>query len=324
MSRREQPAGPLSEEQILKSVEYSGFPLEIRLLQAFHDGNFDPTPGQRFVFGVGDKERSAEVDLTARAMETLPGSRGLLLLTMFVEAKRMSERVAFVGFKWKQPSLHEMRSIRTRLSGLPSCGVLSNGVDGVRVQQVLLGGDSPPMAALDVLNQAPVCPQWCVVRDSAKRERPEALKDDDLRDSFRRLVHATTWVERDSAQFFVKRSAGSGQWRVEIKFPTVVISTRQLYAYDPLSQALETTDHLILREMYEVGGEVHERYVDVVTEHSVGDVMARYREAARGLNEACGRNASELQTIVEEQLDSQRRLDAAENMAELANLRWRP
>jgi hypothetical protein len=70
------PTGPLADAEILESLKRSGFPLEIRLLQALDEGGFDPSPAHRFILGEGDKERSAEVDLTARPMESLAEHRG--------------------------------------------------------------------------------------------------------------------------------------------------------------------------------------------------------------------------------------------------------
>lgn len=299
--------GPLTEQEILNALKRSGFPLEIRLLQAFDEGGFDPTPPHRFTLGEGDKERSVEIDLTARAMETLAEHRGLLLLTLMIEAKQIHERVSFVGFKWKQPTPLEMRVGRTRFCGLPTCKVLNNGMDGGQFDQFLLGGATPAMTAVDVLNEAPLCHHWCFVRES-KQKFIEATQEDDMRQSFRRLVHATTWLERESALFSLRNLAVK-QWRLEIKLPTVVIATPHLYTYDPLSGELEKTPSLILREMYEVGGEIHARYLDVVTEAEIPNLMKRYREAARRLREACDSGQWQLETIVDEQRARQEKID---------------
>lgn len=309
-NNQSRPTGPLTDKEILDSLKHSGFPLEIRLLQAFNEGGFDPTPPHRFLLGEGE-ERSAEIDVTARAMETLADHRGLLLLTLMVEAKQIDERKAFVAFKWKQPTPLEMRAARMRFCGLPTYQVLRNGVDlGGRFSQFLSGGEKPAMAALDGLNQAPLCHHWCFVRENPKRDwRPEATQEDDMRQSFRKLVHATTWLERESAVFFLRHAGDSPLWRLEVKFPTIVIATPQLYTFDALTNTLEGTPRLILREMYEVGGEIHARYVDVVTEKEIPNLMLRYREAARALRTACDEGAGELSKIVEEQRMSQEKLD---------------
>lgn len=306
----DKPSGPLTDDEILDAVRRSGYPLEIRLLQAFDEGGFDPTPPHRFILGEGDKERSAEIDVTARAMETLADHRGLLLLTLMIEAKQIHERVSFVGFKWKQPTQLEMRVGRMRFCGLPTSKVLNNGVDGGQFDQFLLGGATPAMAALDVFNEAPLCHHWCFVRDS-KHKFIEATQEEDMRHSFRKLVHATTWLERESALFRL-RHPSDHQWRVEIKFPTIVVATPHLYTFDPLSGALAKTQSLILREMYEVGGEVHARYVDVVTEAEIRNLMARYRAAARALCTAVDEGAYEISAIVDEQRGRQQRLDNEE------------
>ncbi|MBV8757095.1 MAG: hypothetical protein JO257_07470 [Deltaproteobacteria bacterium] len=308
-NNRDRPTGPLTDEEILESLKHSGFPLEIRLLQAFDDGGFDPSPPHRFVLGGGDKEQSAEIDVTARAMETLAEHRGLLLLTLMVEAKQVDERVTFVGFKWKQPTPLEMRAARMRFCGLPTCKVLNTGVDGGRFDQFLLGGEAPAMAALDCLNEAPLCHHWCFVRDSRKHGFIEATQEDDMRQSFRRLVHATTWLERGSALYALRHPADAPLLRLEIKFPTIVIATPELRTFDPLTNTLEKTQSLTLREMYEVGGEVHARYVDVVTEGEIPNLMARYRKAARALRAACDQGAGELSKIVAEQRTRQQTLD---------------
>jgi hypothetical protein len=147
------------------------------------------------------------------------------------------------------------------------------------------------------------------VRENPKREfRIEAIQEDDMRQSFRKLVNATTWVERGSALFSL-RNQGDPQWRLEVKFPTIVIATPQLYTFDPLTNTLGKTPSLTLREMYEVGGEVHARYVDVVTENEIPNLMSRYREAARALRTACDQGAGELSEIVEEQRMRQEKLD---------------
>jgi hypothetical protein len=302
------PTGPLTEDEILNSLKRSGFPLEIRLLQAFDEGNFDPTPPHRFILGEGDKERSVEIDLTARAMETLADHRGLLLLTLMIEAKQIHERVSFVGFKWKQPTPLEMRVGRMRFCGLPTCKVLNNGVDGGQFDQFLVGGAKPAMAAVDVLNEAPLCHHWCFAREN-KHKFIEATQEDEMRQSFRRLVHATTWLERESALFRLRNPGDPPQWRVEIKFLTIVIGTPHLYTFDPLTGALEKTQRLILREMYEVGGEIHARYVDVVTEAEIPHLMSRYRQAARDLSTAFDNGQWELNAIVDEQRARQEAFD---------------
>jgi hypothetical protein len=187
--------------------------------------------------------------------------------------------------------------------------VLGNGVDGGRFDQFLVGGSTPAMAAIDVLNDAPLCHHWCFVRDNQKHKFVEATQEDDMRNSFRKLVHATTWLERSSALFSLRNSGNPLQWRLEIKFPTVVIATPNLYTYDPLTGALEKTQSLTLREMHEVGGEVHVRYVDVVTEAEIPRLMTRYRDAARGLRTACDNGHLELSAIVDEQRERQGRID---------------
>lgn len=303
----ERASGPLTADEILEAVKRSGFPLEIRLLQAFEERGFDPTPPHRFTLGEGDKERSVEIDVTARAMETLAGHKGLLLLTLMIEAKQIHERVAFVGFKWKQPTQLEMRVGRTRFCGVPTCKVLDSSVDSGQFDQFLFGGERPAMAALDVFNDAPLCHHWCFVRDS-KHKFIEATQEEDMRQSFRKLVHATTWLERESALFRL-RHPSDHSWRVEIKFPTIVIATPYLYTFDPISGALEQTQSLILREMYEVGGEVHARYVDVVTEAEVPNLTARYRAAALALCTAFDEGVHAISAIVDEQRSRQQQLD---------------
>lgn len=188
--------------------------------------------------------------------------------------------------------------------------VLNNGVDGGQFDQFLLGGARPAMAAFDVFNEAPLCHHWCFVREN-KHKFVEATQDEDMRHSFRKLVHATTWLERESALFRL-RHPSDPQWRVEIKFPTIVVATPHLYTFDPLSGALEKTQSLILREMYEVGGEVHARYVDVVTEAEVPNLIARHRAAARALCTAVDEGAHAISAIVDDQRGQQQRLDNAQ------------
>ena len=99
-------------------------------------------------------------------------------------------------------------------------------MDGGAFDQFLVGGAKPAMAAFDDFNKAPLCHHWCFVRDNPKREWIEATQEEDMRHSFRKLVHATTWLERESALFFLRHE--SPQWRLEIRFPTIVIATPHL------------------------------------------------------------------------------------------------
>src|SRR4051812_23733154 len=126
--------GLLDDTEIISALQHSGFPLEIRLLQAFHEGGFDPIIGHRFI--PGQDERSAEVDLIAYTGAALANHRGHVYVKAMVEAKQLGQRVAFVGFKWKKPDAHEMRSMRIRFSGSPTCQVLANVLDRGRLVQL--------------------------------------------------------------------------------------------------------------------------------------------------------------------------------------------
>lgn len=64
--------------------------------------------------------------------------------------------------------------------------------------------------------------------------------------------------------------------------------------------------------MYEVGGEIHMRYVDVLTESEIPNLMVRCQAAARALCAAVDQSAHEISAIVDEQRSRQQRLDHEE------------
>jgi hypothetical protein len=301
------PTGPLTDDQIKGALQHSGFPLEIRLLQAFHEAGFDPVIGHRFI--PGDGEKSAEVDVMAYAGAPLANHKGSVHLKAMIEAKQLPERKVFVGLKWKQPVPHEMRSMRIRFSGRPTCRVLCEGPNGQELVQIMLGPPGPIAEALDPLNEPIVCHHWCYVQDDSKFEFV-AEQDDRHLDSFSKLIRVVTWLEEDTAAVFARRPSGE-LLRVQILSPTIVLGTPHLYIYDPLQpETLEKASSIILHQMHEAGGKVHGRYVDVVTEDGLPEFIDRYRRAAARLQVACDKHIGALLEITEKQRLSQIEIDA--------------
>lgn len=290
MSKSQKPSTPLTEQDIMGALKHSGYPLEIRLLQAFEEAGFDPSIGTRFKPDMDAP--SVEVDLIARCGAALAKSHGHVYLTAMVEAKQLGERVAYVGFKWKQPDRHSMRSMRIRFSGIPTCKVLPKISDNSLIQ-LMLGDDEPLAAALDPLNEPTVCRHWCYVRQSAKNKdeagnpQIEAKKEDEARLSFEKLVRVTTWLEQDHASHLVRHSGNPPLLRIQLLLPTIILSTPTLYLYDALSNELVPTDRLILEEMYEAAGTTHARYVDVLTDRALPAFIERYKQVVGALQSAC-------------------------------------
>lgn len=294
-------AEPFTESEIVNAIQYSGFPLEIRLLEAFHHAGFDPTIGMRFVPGKKGTQ-SAEIDLMARCGAILADSKGLIYLTALIEAKQLSQRVNFVGFKWKQPDAHELRSMRIRFSGLPTCQVLPKGPNGGDLVQLMLGGSDPIAKALDPLNEPTVCPHWAYVRDA--KDHIEVRKEADQRESFAKLVRTTTWLEQVNAKFLVNHPVNPEQppqLLMQILSPTIVLATPHLYLYDPLAKTLDRTQSLVIQEMHEFRGAVHARYIDVITEDALPVFLERYRRVVKGLQSACDKNIHRLVELAKEQ-----------------------
>jgi hypothetical protein len=313
MAQNSPPTGPLTEAEITGALQLSGYPLEIRLLQTFTDAGLDPSIGHRFI--VGGHDQSCEVDVIVRARESLEGHAGQVHLTALIEAKQLIERRVFVGFKWRQPSTHEMRVMRCRLSGRPTCRVVSQGLPEDELVQMMLAGASPVGGAFDGMNEAPVCPQWAYVQDnkdtsSKLQHKFVASQDKEHRKSFGRLVEATTWLEENSADFLTRTPGKPPMLRVEIISPTIVFGTPSLYMYDPITRALEETDHLILQQMWDAGGQVHVRYVDVVTEGGVTNMITRYKAALALMLDRCNGNIGALQRLANEQRLAQIEIDS--------------
>jgi len=300
MSTKQSLDEPLKEEQILSAIRRSGFPLEIRLLKAFTDAGFDPSIGMRLIPKEGEK--SAEVDLMARCGGSLPSGRALLYLTAMIEAKQLGKRMNFVGFKWQRPDAHSMRAMRIRFSGTPTCRVLPRKPDDQGLVQLMLGGADPIAAALDTLNEPAICPHWAYVRETKNEHHIEARKDDDVRESFTKLVRVTTSLEQNNASF-LGRNPGSPPTllMLQVLLPTIILATPHLYLYDALTQTLEQTDSLILQEMHEFEGVVYARYIDVITESALPKFMDRYRRVKDALGAACDRHFAQLRHIAEMQ-----------------------
>ena len=298
VSQRPKKTGPLKDAEIKAALQHSGFPLEIRLLHAFDAAGFDPVIGHRFIPGEGEK--SAEVDVMANALGTLANSQGDVLLRAMVEAKQFIERMAFVGFKWKQPDAHTMRSLRIRFSGRPTCQVLADARNQQDLVQLMLGPPGPIAAALDPLNEAVVCHHWAEVQDHEKFDFI-AKQDDTHRDSFLKLVRVTTWLEEDTATMLTRTPGKPPLLRIQILSPTIVIATPHLYVYDSITGTLETTSSLILDQTHDAGGKVHRRFVDVVTEAGLPQFIDRYHRTLEGLRAACDKHLNDLSSIAHKQ-----------------------
>lgn len=292
--KKDKPTGALSDNEITDALRLSGFPLEIRLLQQFDAAGFDPIVGFRLMLDEAGK--SVEVDVMAYATASLADYKGQIYLKAMIEAKQLVDRRVFVGMKWKQPTAHEMRSLRIRLSGRPTCQVLSDGPGGQDLIQLMLGGAEPVAAAIDSLNEGIVCSNWAYVQDS-KQFGVMALQDTEHRDSFAKLIRVVTALEEDTANHLTRTPGKPPMLQLQILSPTIVLGTPHLYVFDPLTEQLERTPRLILQQMFEAGGRVHARLVDVVTETGLPDFIDRYRRVVAALKTACDKRVDLLQQI---------------------------
>jgi hypothetical protein len=272
---------PLKDEEVKDALKASGFPLEIRLLDAFSCEGLAVEIGARQ--WTGEKEASREIDLVTWLFDDPePTSPPMLLIRSLVEAKSLEPWASFVGFEWTRPSNEALQELRSQFTGRPSFGV-SDELEGDEDLRDALA------SAMDPLNEPTVCFQWTVARRTDKGPSTGKGHEDHDWNAFDSIVRASAWAMESITAIRYEKAE---EWILEHIVPVLVVGTPHLYVYDAIKDALRPVDELVLLRDYETKTEVRtaRRLVNIVTEAAVPKLVARQRKAMERLHEVVNTN----------------------------------
>lgn len=284
MSRKPASSEELTEEELLRALSASGFPFEIRLLEAFTRGGMNPTLGARVAKGDGT---SREIDIVASLERQIAlGDERQLTLTLrlLVEAKSMAPGTAWVGFTWAAPSSETLRAARAQFGGRPTCG-LDEQLDAEGLLSDLPGVSE----AFDAMNGCPVCVQWAVVRHLKRQgdEVPFADHEDSHWKGIDGVVRSCGTLAREKTASLL----WSSEYSVTINVPVLAVATPQIRLVDAREHPLNTTKGVpavLLHSTFDLGEGIDRRTVDVVSEGGIPDLIER-----------CNRTIDDLQSALE-------------------------
>lgn len=290
----------LSDAEVLNALKASGFPLEIRLLEAFSKGGMNPSIGLRV---AKDDGTSREIDIVASLSRTIDlGSKRTLALTLrlLVEAKSMPSASAWVGFPWTRPTPNELRKARIQFGGRPSCGIAAT-IEGEETVS-----DLPGVAeAFDSMNAPPVCVQWAVVRHIKKQADDKPFADHE--DSHWKGIDGVVRSCATLAAQETSRLLWTGEHALTVNIPVLAVGTPQIRLVDARSSELPATScspAIILHSTFDLGADIDQRTVDVVSESGIPDLIQRCERTMDALAEALARNADRVVEIARSQSDA--------------------
>ena len=206
MPRSRSDASPLSDEEILRVLDASGYPLEIEIFEKFKKADMDPLLGLRFrtrdvAGGKGDYlTREIDIKASKQVIRSSEGGLASITLGVLVDAKKLHEPKIFVGVLGDQPSQHDMRVYRCRVGGLPAYH-FADEADPLKTPYFI--GDGGLSSALEPFCAVPFCVQWAIVGQRKSDDYPTAYHDDGFWDGMVTLVAATLHRMRSASEFLL-------------------------------------------------------------------------------------------------------------------------
>ena len=281
--------GAMNDEEIKGALKASGFPLEMRLLDAFHRNHVSAEIGPRV--WTDDGEGSRELDLSTLIGATAGGVE--FAIRGLVEAKSLEPWAAFVGFVWDRPRDERLRELRRQFGGRPAFETVPEleGTEDARIKIALA-------EALDPLNEPTVCFQWTIARrtDAHPEGTTGRGHEDDHWQSFDTLVRGAKWADA------VATRGHDVSPLMLYHLPVVIVGTPKLYVYDAIKDDIHSIDEFLLYRDYETLSErVERRLVNIATEAAVPALIDRQRRALDRLGVAVGRHAVRLKEIAKAQ-----------------------
>ena len=291
-SQRPDPGAEIQQAEIESAVARSGYPLEIRLLEAFEAAGMGPQIGTltRPADTTHPKERvpTREIDIVARLSHRLPlGERDAIYtsLSLTVAAKNLAPSAAMVGFKWKAVPSRELQLLRGRIGGSPT-----TVFDGYPEANALACGEGGFSDAFEPLSRAPICVQWAIARrDDAMEQEKRYWRDLDV------LVRAEwTNAVADSHAYLGSRSPVK---LLHFQLPVLVVATKALYVCSALENKLDQIDWFTLRRTFDLGDRADERLVDIVTESGLPKFIEACKQTMAGITEVVTKHSAEIVTL---------------------------
>jgi hypothetical protein len=289
------PILPLTDPELIKVIQASGYPLEMALYEQFDKAGMDPALGliMRTSEPNGTTASTHEIDLMARVGK--PKILGQLIasatVTAWIDAKQPPAPSHFVGILGVQPNQHERRANRSIFEGCPSFQVLEREEPNT---QLFLGSGGLSEALDPLSDNAPLCVHWGIAKPDGNGvwklsgdggQLLTGVKDDRFYQSMSKLVAAVVWHERETSEFFengvdLNMAPLPGLF---VLCPTLIVDTPSLPVYDAKTQAVTHVDWFMLRWGAEINGRVHYRIIDIVTTAGVPAMIARYKKTEEAL-----------------------------------------
>ncbi len=303
-SPRADPNAEIEQTDIESAVMRSGYPLEIRLLEAFERANMSPQIGTLFrppdATHPRDPAPAREIDIVAHLSHRQPlGELDAIYanLSLIVAAKNLASTAAMVGFKWKDVPKRELELLRSQIGGSPT-----TVLDGYPEANALACADGGFCDAFEPLSRAPVCVQWAIARrDDAIEQERRYWRDLDV------LIRA----ERSPVKL------------LRFQVPVLVVATRTLHVCVALENRFEQVDWFTLRRTFDLGDRVEERLVEVVTEKGLPNFIEACRRTMDGITAVVSARSGEIASIATAQhAKFLRAMQEAALDAAVAQRRW--
>lgn len=273
------PHAPIEQHEIEEAVLRSGYPLEIRLLEAFESAGMAPQigtlvrPEQRRA--PKDHLATREIDIVAHLTHRLAlGARTKkgqdaihTTLSVLVAAKNLAASAAIVGFKWRDVPKRDLLLARCRFGGSPT-----TVLDGYPEANTLAYGEGGLADAFEPLAGAPVCVQWSIAR------RGESLDQEKRYWQDLDVLVKTEWSNAVATSHGLLDGRGVAKVLL-FQLPVLVVATNAFHIYDALAKQKPFTevDWFTLRRQFDLGDRAEERLIDVVTEAG----LPRFIEACK-------------------------------------------
>jgi hypothetical protein len=251
---------PLTREAIAEAMRRSGYPLEVRLLDALSAMGVSAIGGQRFAVAPG---RSTEVDVVASLHRDVPFEDGGRRRTMrveillLIEAKSLESDGALVMLPWNRLGEDALDARRLCWGGAPRMGDLEPELAG-KVSRAAAGAFTP------INDGATFCVQWSTVRRLKDQKAPypfAANHDEGFWQGLEGVAQAAAAVARTS---FIGIETPD-DLRVQIPLSLLVFAGR-LYAFDRKREEANEVGRCLLDRTFDTGSRLRRQIVDVVAE----------------------------------------------------------
>jgi|CZKU01.1.fsa_nt_gi hypothetical protein len=290
---RPDPNAEIEQTDIESAVTRSGYPLEIRLLEAFERANMSPQIGTLFrppdATHPRDPVPAREIDIVAHLSHRQPlGEHDAIYanLNLIVAAKNLAPAAAMVGFKWRDVPKRELELLRSQIGGSPT-----TVLDGYPEANALACAEGGFCDAFEPLARAPVCVQWAIARrDDAIEQERRYWRDLDV------LIRAERANAVGDTHVYLRQRSPVKLLRFQV--PVLVVATRTLHVCAALeNNKFEQVDWFTVRRTVDLGDRVEERLVEVVTEKGLPNFIEACRRTMDGITALVRARSEEIVSV---------------------------